>query len=71
MYRRAKFVEMLIEIRQEMAHEADYDVELFAENARHGSIDGGVPRKKLIDPSAIKTREIEAVPLRIDKDAVA
>ena len=71
MYRRAKFVELLLEIRQEMAHEADYDVELFAENARHGSVGDGVPRKKLIDPLAVKTGSVEAVSLRIDKDAVA
>lgn len=36
MYRRPKFLEILIDIRQEMAAEADYDVELFAEMARSG-----------------------------------
>ena len=36
MYRRPKFLELLLEIRQEMAAEADYDVELFAELARSG-----------------------------------
>ena len=36
MYRRPKFLEILLEIRQEMAKEADYDVDLFAENARSG-----------------------------------
>ena len=36
MYRRPKFLEILIEIRQDMAHEADYDVDLFAEIARSG-----------------------------------
>jgi hypothetical protein len=36
MYRRPKFLEILLEIRREMAHEADYDVELFAELARTG-----------------------------------
>ena len=34
MYRRPKFLEVLIEIRQEMAREADYDVDLFAEIVR-------------------------------------
>ena len=36
MYRRPKFLEILLEIRREMALEADYDVELFAEIARSG-----------------------------------
>jgi len=36
MYRRPKFLEILLEIRREMALEADYDVDLFAENARSG-----------------------------------
>jgi hypothetical protein len=34
MYRRPKFLEVLLEIRQEMAREADYDVDLFAEMVR-------------------------------------
>lgn len=37
MYRRPKFLELLLEVRRDMAHEADYDVDLFAENVRHGS----------------------------------
>lgn len=36
MYRRPKFLEVLIAIRQEMAREADYDVDLFAETVRSG-----------------------------------
>ena len=36
MYRRPKFLEVLLEIRQEMAREADYDVDLFAEMVRAG-----------------------------------
>jgi hypothetical protein len=36
MYRRPKFLEVLLEIRQEMAREADYDVDLFAEMIRAG-----------------------------------
>lgn len=36
MYRRPKFLEVLLEIRREMALEADYDVDLFAELARSG-----------------------------------
>ena len=34
MYRRPKFLEALLEIRRQMALEADYDVDLFAQNAR-------------------------------------
>ncbi len=37
MYRRSKFIEILLEIRKEMAAEADFDVDLFAEMARSGS----------------------------------
>ena len=35
MYRRPKFLELLLEIRRETAHEADYDVDLFVEMTRH------------------------------------
>jgi len=38
MYRRPKFLEILLEIRREMALEADYDVDLFAEIARSGNL---------------------------------
>jgi hypothetical protein len=42
MYRRPKFLEVLLEIRQEMARLADYDVDLFAEMVRTGKgIKGG------------------------------
>jgi hypothetical protein len=34
MYRRPKFLEVLLEIRQEMSRQADYDVDLFAEMIR-------------------------------------
>ncbi len=37
MYRRPKFLEILLEIRQEMSREADYDIDLFAEMARCGN----------------------------------
>lgn len=36
MYRRPKFLEVLIKIREEMAREADYDTDLFAELIRSG-----------------------------------
>ncbi len=43
MYRRPIFLEVLLKIRQEMAREADYDVDLFAEMVRGGkfSADSG------------------------------
>lgn len=36
MYRRPKFLEILIDIRQEMSRSADYDMDLFAEMIRSG-----------------------------------
>lgn len=36
MYRRPKFLEVLLEIRHEMALEVDYDTDLFAEMIRSG-----------------------------------
>ena len=36
MYRRPKFLEVLLDIRREMAHEVDYDTDLFAEMIRSG-----------------------------------
>ena len=41
MYRRPKFLEILLEIRQDMSREADYDVDLFAEMVRSGEISNG------------------------------
>lgn len=38
MYRRPKFLEVLLEIRQEMARQADYDVDLFVEMSRSGKV---------------------------------
>ena len=49
MYRRSKFVEILTEIREEMAQESDYDVVLFAEMIRSGGTDVPVrDRKRLV-----------------------
>ena len=36
MYRRPKFLEVLLKIRQDMSRQADYDVDLFAEMVRSG-----------------------------------
>lgn len=40
MYRRPKFLEVLIRIREEMAREADYDTDLFTEMVRSGTRKG-------------------------------
>ena len=37
MYRKPRFLEELLAIREEMSREADYDVELFAEMVRTGA----------------------------------
>ena len=47
MYRRPKFLEILLEIRREMALEADYDVDLFAEIARSGNRSAKAKRYRL------------------------
>ncbi len=39
MYRRPKFLEVLLEIRQKMSREADYDVDLFAEKVLTGNFE--------------------------------
>lgn len=43
MYRRPKFLELLIDIRAEMAREADYDVDLLVQMVRSG--DKGVVKE--------------------------
>ena len=50
MYRRPKFLEVLIEIRQEMAREVDYDVDLFAEIVRSGGPVSKKARHSIGDP---------------------
>lgn len=50
MYRRPKFLEVLIEIRQEMAREADYDVDLFAEIVRSGERLRNKERHSITEP---------------------
>lgn len=48
MYRRPKFLELLVEIREQMSRDADYDVDLFAELVRSGKISAETGR----DPAA-------------------
>lgn len=52
MYRRPKFLEVLIKIREEMAREADYDTDLFAEIVRSGRGPGKKSSHSLSDPEA-------------------
>ena len=59
MFRRAKFLEVLLEIRQEMARDADYDADLFAELVRSGKIDEHSPMHSIPDTEikkAVNTR---------------
>lgn len=51
MYRRPKFLEVLLEIRQTMSREADYDIDLFAEMVRSG---------KFKDQSETVSRELKS-----------
>lgn len=41
MYRRPRFLEILLEVREQMSRDADYDVDLFAEMVRSGRITEG------------------------------
>ena len=49
MYRRPKFLEVLLEIRQEMSRAADYDVDLFAEMVRADKFAKNTERHDLSD----------------------
>lgn len=69
MYRRPKFLEVLIAIRQEMAREADFDTDLFAEmvrsgrsipkNATHSLIDAVSETPVRRNGAAAKTRSVK------------
>lgn len=59
MYRRPKFLEVLLEIRQAMSREADYDVDLFAEMIRSG---------KFEDHSSDKSRRLKTEKNVVDDD---
>ena len=56
MYRRSKFIEILLEIRKEMAAEADFDVDLFAEMARSGSTTVTTKNRKPMRSDLIETK---------------
>lgn len=61
MYRRPKFLEVLLEIRQEMAREADYDVDLFAEMVRSGKIAEAEKIHALPEPAANDKKQIPEI----------
>ena len=67
MYRRPKFLEVLIEIRQEMAREADYDVDFFAELARSGRRSPQKTSHSLIDMRG-ETQTADKPPTMARKD---
>lgn len=53
MYRRPKFLEVLLQIREQMARDADYDVDRFTEMVRTGRHRNGYAALSLTDqPSA-------------------
>ena len=54
MYRRPKFLKVLIEIRQQMAREADFDMNRFVEMIRSGEFSTD---KKDSTPSPVKETE--------------
>jgi hypothetical protein len=47
-YRRPKFLEILLDIRRDMAHEVDYDTDLFAEMIRTGRHSGSEKSYSLV-----------------------
>ena len=63
MYRRPKFLEVLLEIRQDMSREADYDGDLFAEMVRSGSFPKDANRYDL----SVETTEPETQKLKTRK----
>ncbi|MDI1243081.1 MAG: hypothetical protein PSX80_14295 [bacterium] len=69
MYPRSKFQEVLLEIRQEMAREADFDVDLFAEIVRTGSGPRDARIHSLGDQSPATGNGRRKGSLSIDSDA--
>ncbi len=57
MYRRPKFLELLLEIREQMSRDSDYDVDLFAEMVRSGKISEGKKKYSLNDKNESKTKK--------------
>ena len=66
MYRRPKFLEVLLEIRREMALESDYDVDLFAEIARSGNSTSKSRRRSVDRADDISQNEDLDIPTLIN-----
>ncbi len=60
MYPRSKFQEVLLEIRQEMAREADFDVDLFAEIVRTGAGPQDAKIHSMAEPEPDRPRKARA-----------
>lgn len=56
MYRRPKFLEVLLRIREEMARDADYDADRFAEMIRSGVRQKDLSLHSLTDEPEENTR---------------
>jgi len=56
MYRRPKFLEVLLEVRQQMARDADYDLDLFAEMIRSGKISEPHEQADAVEPGELRMR---------------
>jgi len=54
MYRRPRFLEVLLTIREEMAREADYDVDFFVEMVRSGIQPATDVRYEIAEPPTNK-----------------
>ncbi len=67
MYRRTIFLEALLKIRQEMAREADYDVDLFSEMVRGGKFSSDFEKYDLNQPEKVEENQKKVIPLKIAK----
>ncbi len=57
MYRRPKFLEILLEIREQMSRDSDFDADLFAEMVRSGKISNQEKSFSLKQDEKIKTKK--------------
>jgi hypothetical protein len=67
MYRRPIFLEALLKIRQEMAREADYDVDLFAEMVRGGKFSSEYKKYDLSEADKMEEKPIKVKPLKLEQ----
>jgi hypothetical protein len=67
MYRRPIFLEALLKIRQEMAREADYDVDLFAEMVRGGKFSAEYLKYDISEVEKMEEKPVKTKPLKLEK----